>query len=160
MFLPPVLDPIFREFLWSQKDLYCKNTFWAWTGQGITKSICFKLVCQERMKIIIDQINPCGLVLKKTLQNVLKTLGSNPIILRKLKHCWAADLLALSAFWNNILKVANVLVSLLMLYSAWNAMKGQTSILIQQWLLDIVALLTGTFQIMSLCKATHAELHC
>jgi len=39
-------------------------------------------------------------------------------------------------------------------------MKGQTSILMQQQLLDIVALLTGTFQIMSIWKAKHAEPHC
>jgi hypothetical protein len=72
MFFPPVLDPISREFLWSQNDWYCKNTFWAWTGQGITKLICCKFLCQERMKLIMDQINPCNLVLKKTLQNYVE----------------------------------------------------------------------------------------
>ena len=37
MMLPPVLDPICREFLGSQNDMYCKNTVSAWTVQGIAK---------------------------------------------------------------------------------------------------------------------------
>jgi len=86
MFLPTVLDPISREFLWFQYDWYCKNTFWAWTGQGLQKLTCSKFLCRERMKLIIDQINPCDVILKKTLQNVLRSLVSNPIILRKFKH--------------------------------------------------------------------------
>lgn len=98
MFLPPVLDPISREFLWSQNDLYCKNTFWAWIGQGITKLICCKFLYQERMKLIIDQINPCDLVLKKALQNVSRSLDSNPVILRKLNHA-----VSLLTFWPYLL---------------------------------------------------------
>jgi hypothetical protein len=75
--------------------------------EGLQKLIRCQFLCQERMKLIIVQINPCDLVLKKTLQNVLRSLGSNPIILRKFRH--TVSLLTFRScllFEKNLLQVA------------------------------------------------------
>jgi len=105
MFLQPVLDPISRV-LWFWNDTYCKIPSEPDLVKGLQKLICCKFLGRERMKLIIDQINPCDVVLKKTLQNVSRSLGSNLIILRKFKHtvvCWPAGFIC---FLNNLLKVA------------------------------------------------------
>jgi hypothetical protein len=51
--------------------------------KGMQKLMCCKFLCQERMKLIIDQTNPCDFVLNKTLQNVLKSLGAHPVNFKK-----------------------------------------------------------------------------
>jgi hypothetical protein len=86
MFLPPVLEP-FVECFWGPRMIrIVKILFELELVKGLQKLICHKFLCQERMKLIIDHINPCDLVLKKTLQNFLRSLDSNPVNLRKFKH--------------------------------------------------------------------------
>jgi hypothetical protein len=51
--------------------------------KGLQKLMCYKFLCQDRMKLIIDHTNPYDLVLNKIVQNVLRSLGAYPVNLEK-----------------------------------------------------------------------------
>jgi len=49
----------------------------------LQKLMCCKLLCQDRMELIIDHTNSYDLILNKTVQNVLRSLGAYPVNLEK-----------------------------------------------------------------------------